>query len=176
MAWRYFKRRKFPWWQNLANIVDLSERNNLTLKGGVLWSFQNFCGVFKINSSKKCIIKLLIQFLIYLFRSYEWNAGFSSFTLARLNAICKEAFCLPIYIHVFDALYFVIKEIIANDLQCRVQLLKLNTDGFTKLIFRGKFIFSFYICQICLDEVFLFLVFLNSIQNLWHNVSNCKVL
>ena len=108
----------------------------------------------KLNSSKKCIIKLLIQFLIYLFRSYKWNAGFSSFTLARLNAIWKEIFCLPIYIHVFNALYFVIKEIIANDFQCRVQLLKLNTDGFTKLIFRGKFIFSFYICQICLDEVF----------------------
>ena len=171
MAWRYFKRRKFPWWQNLANIVDLSERNNLTLKGnGVFVEFS------KLNSSKKCIIKLLIQFLIYLFRSCEWNAGFSSFTLARWNAIWKEAFCLPIYIHEFNALYFVIKEIIANDFQCRVQLLKLNTDGFTKLIFRGKFIFSFYICQICLDEVFLFLVFLNSIQNLWHNVSNCKVL
>ena len=25
----------------------------------------------KLNSSKKCIIKLLIQFLIYLFRSYK---------------------------------------------------------------------------------------------------------
>ena len=41
--------------------------------------------------------------------SYEWNSGFSSFTLARLNVIWKEAVCLPICIHVFNALYFVIK-------------------------------------------------------------------
>ena len=34
-------------------------------------------------------------------------------------------------------MHFVIKEIMANDFQCRVQIIKLNADGFTKLIFRG---------------------------------------
>ena len=63
-----------------------------------------------------------------------------------------------------------------NNFQCTVQLTKLNTDGFTKLIFRRKFVFSFYMGKICLAEVFLFLAFLNSIESLWHNVSNCKVI
>ena len=119
---------------------------------------------------------MLIQFLIYLFPSYEWNSWFPLFILVKLNTIWKEAFCLPICIHVFNALYFVIKQIMTNNFPYTVQLTKLNTDGFTKLIFRRKFVFSFYICQTFLVEVFLFLAFLNSIENLWHNVSNWKVL
>ena len=63
---------------------------------------------------------------------YEWNSGFSSFTLARLNTVWKEAFGLPICIHVFNPLYFVIKEIMENDFECKVQPTKLNTVGFAK--------------------------------------------
>ena len=36
-----FKRRKFPWRENLANTVNLSRRSNLPLKGTFLRSFQN---------------------------------------------------------------------------------------------------------------------------------------
>ena len=73
-----------------------------------------FAEFSKLNSCKKYIIKLLIQFLIYLFPFYEWNSGFSSFILARLNTIWKDALCLHTCIHVFNPLYFVIKEIMAN--------------------------------------------------------------
>ena len=136
-----------------------------------------FAEFSKLSFCKKYIIKLLIQFLIYHFPSYEWNSVFSLFVLARLNTIWKEAFCLPIYIHAFNPLDFVIKEIMANDFECTVQSTKLSTNGFTKLIFRGKINFLFYdICQICLDEIFFFLDFLNSIQTLCHNISNCEVL
>ena len=86
----------------------------------------------------------------------------------------KKAFGLLICIHVFNPLCFVTKETMANAFECIVQPTKLNTDVFTKSIFRGKFIFSFWYLPNLLSQSFSFLGFLSSIQNIWHNVSNCE--
>ena len=51
---------------------------------------------------------------------------------------------MPSYLYPRISMYFVIKEIMANYFECTAQPTKLNTDGFAKLIFRGKSIFSYY--------------------------------
>ena len=136
-----------------------------------------FAEFSKLSSCKKYIIKLLMQFLIYHFLSYEWNSVFSLFTLARLNTIWKEAFCLPIYIHVFNPLYFVIKEDNGKWLCMYSSIDKIKYKWFHKVNFsrKNQFFVLWYLSNL-LGRSFFFLDFLNSIQTLCHNISNCEVL